>query len=58
MVSFLGARARHSLAIRKRITDTLVETTDLVRHRSVVSEKFLNFFQNVAPEISEKRVKI
>jgi predicted nucleic acid-binding Zn-ribbon protein len=34
--------------LRKRITNTLTETTDLVRRDSVVSEKFSNFLRTSA----------
>ena len=35
-------------ALRKTITNTLTETTDLVRGHSVVSEKFSNFLRTSA----------
>jgi hypothetical protein len=35
------------------MANTLIETADLVYHRSVLSETFLKFFENFAPQIPE-----
>src|SRR5262245_49245372 len=48
MVRFLGAIPALSMPLRKTITNTLTETTDLVHGHSVVSEKFSNFLRTSA----------
>ena len=48
MVRVLGSETGTLSALRKTITNTLTETTDVVRGHSVVSEKFSNFLRTSA----------